>query len=313
MSRKGFPQEVKTFESKAEAERWGRSVEAAMDDHSYKRSRPAENLLLSALIRRYREAVTPLKRGARDEAIRLRKLERDRLASYAVANVSPSLIGEYRDRRLQSCCAATVVRDLAVLSSIFNHARREWQIGSFNPVSEVRKPSPAPGRDRVLTLQEEELLLFHAQPRGRRNPLLHPLIKVAVETAMRKGELLGLRWSEVHLERAVLRLPLTKNGATRWVPLSPRAISAIQEAQHFDKERVFPLSVAALDRMFSRLRDRAGLPDLRFHDLRHTATTRLAHKLPNVIELAAVTGHQSIQMLKRYYHPKAEDLALKLI
>ncbi|OWQ44250.1 integrase [Roseateles noduli] len=312
VSRKGFPQEVKTFESKAEAERWGRSVEAAMDDHSYRRSRPAEDMLLSALIRRYREAVTPSKRGARDEAIRLRKLERDRLASYTVANVTPSVVAEYRDRRLQTCCAATVVRDLAVLSSIFTHARREWQIGSSNPVSDVRKPSPGLGRDRLLQPQEEIRMFFHAQPQGRRNPLLEPLLRVALETAMRKGELLRIEWADVDLERAVVKLRMTKNGSVRWVPLSTKAVDVLSRMKRNDSPRVFPVQAAALDRIFRRLCERADLLDLRFHDLRHTATTRLAAKLPNVIELAAVTGHQSLQMLKRYYHPRAEDLALKL-
>lgn len=312
VSRKGFPQEVKTFESKAEAERWARSIEAAMDDHSYRRSRPAEGLLLSALIRRYREAVTPLKRGARDEAIRLRKLERDRLASYSVVHVTPSVVAEYRDRRLQTCCAATVVRDLAVLSSIFTHARREWQIGTSNPVSDVRKPSTGPGRDRVLEPQEEARMFLHAQPKGRRNPLLEPLLRIALETAMRKGELLGLRWADVDLERAVAKLQITKNGSARWVPLSHAAVHTLSTMERCESGLVFPVQTAALDRMFKRLCQRADLRDLRFHDLRHTATTRLAERLPNVIELAAVTGHQSLQMLKRYYHPRAEDLALKL-
>jgi integrase len=121
-----------------------------------------------------------------------------------------------------------------------------------------------------------------------------------------------MTWADIHLDRAVVRLPLTKNGSSRWVPLSSRAVAALRGLDASASDRPFPIAHAALSKMFDRLCARATLPDLRFHDLRHTAATRLAEKLPNVIELAAVTGHRSIQMLKRYYHPAAEALAAKL-
>lgn len=252
------------------------------------------------VLRRYRETVTPKKRGATEEAFRLRALERRKMARLAVSNVTPLVIAEFRDDRLRECCASTVIRDLAVLSSIFNHARREWGVGLTNPVEMIRKPVAPPGRDRVLTLAEEARLIQQAQPEGRRNPLLQPLLIVALETAMRRGELLGMKWADVHLDRAIVRLPLTKNGTSRWVPLSSRAVAALRTLDASAGERPFPVAHAALSKMFDRLCVRAVLPDLRFHDLRHTAATRLAEKLPNVIELAAVTGHRSIQMLKRY-------------
>lgn len=282
-----------------------------MDAQQFVSTRPAEKLLLGDLLRRYRETVTPTKRGVTEETFRLKALERHRMARLAISNVTPQVIADFRDERLKDCSASTVIRDLAVLSSIFNHGRREWNLPVQNPVTLVRKPRTPPGRDRVLSVEEEARLLHHAQPEGRRNPLLWPLVVVALESAMRRGELLGLSWADVHLERAVVRLPLTKNGSSRWVPLSRRAVSALASIER-TSEGPFPISIAALDKMFGRLCRRAGLEDLRFHDLRHTATTRLALRLPNVIELAAVTGHQSLQMLKRYYHPSAEALALKL-
>lgn len=283
-----------------------------MDQGQHRSLKQAEQVLLGDLLRRYRESVTPTKRGARDEAIRLRSLERDRLARYSLVQLSPSVVAEYRDRRLATCCPATVVRDLAVLSSIFNHARREWNLGVSNPVADVRKPPVGPGRERVLSLDEEARLLAHAKPLGRRNPLLLPLLQLALATGMRKGELLSLRWTDVHLDRAIAKLRVTKNGSPRCVPLSTLTVQVLKLVPTSECGMVFPLSVASLDQMFRRLRARAGVDDLRFHDLRHTATTRLAEKLPNVIELAAVTGHKSLQMLKRYYHPSAEDLAQKL-
>ena len=312
VSRHGFPPESKTFPNKTDAERWCRAVETAMDSRQFVSTREAEATTFGDLLKRYRETVTPSKRGAIEEAFRLKALERRKMARLAVVNVTPKVIGDFRDERLKECCASTVVRDLAVLSSIFNHARREWNLGVANPVALVRKPTAPPGRDRVLTVDEEARLLHFAMPSGRRNPLLHPLLVVALETAMRRGELLGLTWADVHLDRAVVRLPLTKNGSSRWVPLSRRAVAALASLERASSAGPFPIAISALDKMFGRLCTRAGIVGLRFHDLRHTATTRLADKLPNVIELAAVTGHRSIQMLKRYYHPTAEALALKL-
>lgn len=312
VTRKGFPAESKTFPTKADADRWCRTVESAMDAGRFDSPRTSEATTLGEVLRRYRETVTPWKRGATEEAFRLRALERRKMAQLAIANVTPQVIADFRDERLRECSPGTVIRDLAVLSSILNHARREWNIGSGNPVEMIRKPTAPPGRDRVLTVAEEARLMDDAIPLGRRNPLLHPLLVVALETAMRRGELLGMTWADIHLDRAVVRLPLTKNGTSRWVPLSSRAVAALRSLDASAGDRPFPIAHAALSKMFDRLCARAGLSDLRFHDLRHTAATRLAEKLPNVIELAAVTGHRSIQMLKRYYHPAAETLAAKL-
>jgi integrase len=310
--RKGFPDETATFKTKAEAMEWSRDVEASMDAGRYRHTKEAEQTLLGDLLQRYRETVTPLKRGATEEAIRLRALERRRVAKLALRNVTPQAIAAFRDERLNECSPATVIRDLAVLSSIFNHARKEWGINFSNPVEMVRKPASPPGRDRVLTADEERRLIEAAAPAGRRNRLLQPMLIVALETAMRRGELLALRWEHLHLDRRCAYLPLTKNGSSRWVPLSSRAMTALEALSRPREGAVFPIQHAALDKCFKRACARAGVENMRFHDLRHTAATRLSAKLPNVIELAAVTGHRSLQMLKRYYHPQVEALAGRL-
>ena len=129
---------------------------------------------------------------------------------------------------------------------------------------------------------------------------------------MRRGELLAMKWENVNLETQTVILPITKNGTARTVPLSKTAVATLRKLQRGTTDAVFPISFMTMNNCFVHACNRAEIVDLRFHDLRHTATTRLAEKLPNVIELAAVTGHQTIQMLKRYYHPKAEALAQKL-
>jgi integrase len=129
---------------------------------------------------------------------------------------------------------------------------------------------------------------------------------------MRRGEILGLRWECIDFTKRTAFLPLTKNGETRVVPLSTKAIETLQALPRSIDGRVLPINYAALETCFKRACDRAELSDLRIHDLRHTAATRLANKLPNILELSAVTGHKSLAMLKRYYHPNAELLAQKI-
>jgi integrase len=155
-------------------------------------------------------------------------------------------------------------------------------------------------------------LLNELRPIKRRSPWMVPLVAIALETAMRRGELLAMRWEHVNLDARTVVLPVTKNGTARIVPLSSKAITILKTLKTSSCGPVFPISYMTMHNCFVDACKRAEISNLRFHDLRHTAVSRLAERLPNVIELAAVTGHQTIQMLKRYYHPKAEALALKL-
>jgi integrase len=140
-----------------------------------------------------------------------------------------------------------------------------------------------------------------------------PLVMLALESAMRRGELLSLRWENINLASQTAFLPLTKNGSARTAPLSKKAVTILEGLPNCGTAGpLFPISHMTMHNCFVAACHRAGIINLRFHDLRHTAISHLAEKLPNVIELAAVTGHQTIQMLKRYYHPKAEDMARKL-
>jgi integrase len=312
IARKGHPPEVKSFGTRSEAVRWAREIEAAMDSGSFRTPGKAAAFVLRDLLQRYVEQVSPLKRGYADETIRIRALQRARMAGYSLANLSPEVVAAFRDERLRTVKAGAVIRDLSLLSSVINHARREWGLGIDNPCALVRKPATPAGRSRVLQPDERERLLIALRPAGRRNPWMLPLVQLALSTAMRRGELLALRWEHLDLARRTVLLPMTKNGRPRTVPLSSEAVSLLSGLPCSDDGRVFPIAAQTMEAAFTRARTRAGVQDLRFHDLRHTATSEMAAKLPNVIELAAVTGHQTIQMLKRYYHPNAEALARKL-
>lgn len=189
--RRGYPIEIKSFPTKAEAERWARAIEGEMDRGEFVSRTEAEQTTFGEVIQRYMETITPKKRGHVEETIRLKATLRHRIAGMSMANLTPQAVADYRDGRLRTCKANTVIRDLAIMSSIINHARREWGIVIQNPVEMIRKPTMPPGRDRVLSAEEEARLLHELTPTGRRNPIMQPLAIVAIETAMRRGELLA--------------------------------------------------------------------------------------------------------------------------
>lgn len=310
--RKGFPDEVKSFSTKAEALAWARGLESDIDRGTYLDTSEARRWLLRDLLQRYVDEVSPTKRSFKRETETIQFMQRQRMALHTMATLTPAVVATYRDDRLKTVSAGTIIRELSILSSAISHARREWSLPTSNPCALVRKPPTPQGRTRLLTEDERTTLLAELRPIKRRSPWMQPLVSLALETAMRRGELLALEWRHVDLQAQTAFLPMTKNGTSRTVPLSKAAIDILRTLPSSASGRVFPISYMVVHNCFSDACKRAGIKDLKFHDLRHTATTRLAEKLPNVIELASVTGHQTIQMLKRYYHPKAAQLAKRL-
>ena len=310
--RKGYPDETKSFATRQEAEKWARALETEIDRGLFVDISEAQRTTFGDLIARYLVEVTPSMKGAVEDAIRLKAMMRKPIACWSMVNLSAVRIASFRDERLKEVSAGTVIRELAYLSAIINHARREWGINVPNPVQMVRKPQSPQARSRVLTDEEITKLLQALEPTGRRSHWTKPAVQIALTTAMRRGELLALRWEYIDLEARTAFLPDTKNGESRTVPLSTTAVQVLAVLPRHISGMVIPVKYFTLDAAFKRACKRAGLDDVRFHDLRRTAITRMAEKLPNVIELAAVSGHKSLMVLKRYYQPKAEALALKL-
>jgi integrase len=233
-------------------------------------------------------------------------------ARIRMSALTSSLLAAYRDERLKVVSGATVNREFSVLSHAIDTARREWDVYlPTNPCTLVRRPPQGRPRDRRLQGDEEQRLL--AACRGARNKWLAHCVALAIETGMRRGELLGLLWDNVDLERRTAFLPVTKNGESRGVPLSSRAVAVLRGLPAASSGRVFgELTPLALRQSFNRATRRAGITGLRLHDLRHEATSRFFEKGLNVMEVASVTGHKTLQMLKRYTHLSVTDLATRL-
>lgn len=310
--RKGYPDETKSFATRQDAEKWARALETEIDRGLFVDISEAQRTTFGDLITRYLVEVTSSMKGASEDTIRLRAMMRKPIAQWSMANLSAARIAAFRDERLKEVSGGTVIRELAYISAIVNHARREWGINVPNPVQLVRKPQSPQARSRVLTDEEAAKLLQALEPTGRRSNWTKPAVQLALATAMRRGELLALRWEYIDLEARTAFLPDTKNGESRTVPLSTAAVQVLTALPRHISGVVIPVKYFTLDAAFKRACKRVGLNDVRFHDLRRTAITRMAEKLPNVIELAAVSGHKSLMVLKRYYQPKAEALALKL-
>lgn len=270
----------------------------------------AAALTLGALFDRYAREVSPKKRGERWEVIRLAKLGRDPLALLMLGDMQPRHFADWRDRRLAEVAPASVIREMQLMSSVLTTARRDWGLIAANPLSDVPKPAKPAPRDRLPTPAEIERMQHSAgADLTRATARAFHAFRFAMATAMRAGEIAGLEWDRVDLARRVARLVRTKNGRARDVPLSSEAIRLIEALPHDDP--VFGLTSRQLDVLFRKLRDRAGVEGLTFHDSRHHAITMLARKL-DVLALARMVGHSDLRQLQTYYNESAEELARRL-
>ena len=321
--RRGYPIQSKTLNSHREAQAWAATVESEMYRNVFISRVEAERNTLRELIERYIQEVTPKNKGADSESQRLRMLARTPMAERVVATLKSQDFARYRDARLKVRKPATVVRELALFSRVFTVAAREWDVNMLNPLTNVARPTARNERTRSLSESEEVGLMnelelqgrdWHGrfEPQGTRCPWAKPIVQIALETAMRRSEILSLTWANVHLQKRFVVLPDTKNGHVREVPLSSAAAAVLQALPRSIDGRVFPVTAAALKKVYERAVERAGLVDLTFHDLRRTATGRLAKKL-SLLDLAKVTGHRQINVLhQRYYVVTAEELAQRL-
>jgi integrase len=313
----GYPNQTKTFDTRAAAERWAKATEVEMAQGAFLSRTNAQSTTLRELLDRYLTEVSPLKKGAEIEAVRIKAFQRHPLACRYVATIRGLDIARFRDERMKSVSSATVRRELIILSHVFEVARKEWDIYVLNPIRDVKLPHNGRARDRRLVTADagsgsEETRLFIACENAR-NQYLSAMVRLAIETGMRQGELLALRWENIDLNRRTAFLPDTKNGDARTVPLSSIAIETLTLMHNPGQGRVFDgVTREAIKRAFMRATVRAGIHDFHFHDLRHEATTRFFERGLNVMEVASITGHKDLGMLRRYTHLKAEDLAKKL-
>lgn len=231
------------------------------------------------------------------------------LAQISLDKLSPALIAEYRDYQLKLVKAGTVRRELAILQHCFEVASREWGVSlAAKPVRQITIPNAQRPRERRLGAEEAQILASDANSSSL---YLRPFPILAIETGMRRGELLSIRWKDVDQIARTVRILKTKNGHPRTIPLTPKALEVLASLERKD-ERVFPVTANAVRLAWERLRRRAGLQDLRLHDLRHEAVNRFFEHGLTVPEVALISGHRDPRVLSRYTHLRPENVAEKL-
>lgn len=314
--RKGFRSINRTFHNLKDAKTFERATEAAFDrgDMPAHQARPSNDApartssaaTLADCLRRYSDTVSPNHRGGQIEQMQIGRWLREcrEFTSLPVDQLNASNVAAWRDTQLEGRAGSSVARQMNLMLGVINLARAEW--GCDIPAIKVARPKSPPHRDRVLTAKEGALLLDGA--RDAQNPHLAPAIEFALATAMRAGEIIGLRWSDIDFSRRIARLHMTKNGTARDVPLSSTALDVLDGLERAE-ERVFVrLTSDTLKRQFARLVKRCKISDLHFHDLRHTSITCYARAGLNPLQLAVISGHKDTRMLQRYAHLKADDL-----
>ncbi len=311
IQRKGYPIKYASFDTRKAAEDWATEVERAMKRRTYIDTAEAETTTLYKALERYEREWVPRKKGSRQLGNRCKRWRKRAIAAKMLAEVRGTHLAEIRDEMAEAGKAASTIRnELNVISHLYNFARKEWGMeGLKNPVSDIYVPQPpAEGRDRRLVGDEEKRLLeATAYP-------LREYIILAIETAMRAGELRSLQADRVNLKTCVAHLPETKNSSERDVPLSPRAKQTIKKAPaRVDGYVLTPWSASYLSHQFGDLCVSLGIEDLHFHDLRHEATSRLVESGRfSMAECMRITGHKTARLFMRYYHPRAEDLAKRM-
>ncbi|SRR6266581_524323 len=313
---RGAPHLRKTFTRKTDARRWIEDTKASIRSGNVVSTEAQRTTLREALERYLREPPKTKTgkslKGWKRQQDRVKAWVKNPLATRFMSQLHGKDFATYRDqRRAQGRAENTIRIELALISKLYRIAAREWGMeGLRNPIESMTLPGGSNKRERRLHPDEETALLEQLRKAG---PYMAPLASLAIETAMRQGELLALTWEDVDLQRRVARLKDTKNSEPRDVPLSTRAIEILKAMPRplANTAPLFPVSQDEVIRTFRKACTDAKIENLKFHDLRHEATSRICDRLP-MHEAMRVTGHKTPSMLMRYYHPKAEDLARKL-
>lgn len=307
--RKNGSSQSATFSSKAAAQSWALKIEAEIEETGHG---AIPNKTFGDLLQRYTEDVSPGKRGEKWEVTRIRAMKLDPVAAVKLQELDAPHFAAWRDRRLKVVTAGTVLREWNLLSSACNKALHEWHWLRLNPMSRVKRPAEVAPRDRLITQDEIDRLLFVlgediATIPGR----VGVAMQFALETGMRLGEITSLMWEDVKVDQQYCKVLKGKTGAAkRDVPLSVEAIRLLQRICK-DSGAVFALSATQVGSAFQKAKKLAGVEGVHFHDTRANAITMLAKKV-GILDLARIIGHKDLGMLQIYYRESAQDIAKKL-
>jgi len=301
----------KSFARKIDAEEWARGIEHKIDVGDHVPNAEARKRTLAEAIDRYLEVTLPRAKHRKNASEQTRLLEwwKAELGTRALVNISPATIAEARDklsrtrnRAGKQITGSTVNRYVTALSGVLTVTQKEYGWLQRNPARNVTRLADSKGRERFLSDTERLHLLEVAE--SSHFTALAPIIRLALATGARKSELMNLQWTGVDLDRRVVRFLDTKNGDSRTVPLAQSAVEVLKawKVGRDTRGAVFPFPITSLDVAWRAAREIADLRDVRFHDLRHSAASYLAMSGASLMDIAAILGHRTLAMVKRYSH-----------
>jgi len=311
--KKGFSPQTKTFSDKKNAEEWARMTVSEMERGIFISSSAAEQTSVTEVLDRYEKEVFPrLADGGKRERFRLALLK-THFGHLSLAALRSNHIATYRDQRMKEVSPQSVKHEVGLLNRVLKFSQIDCGIHLPHglPTAQIRMPKVPGGRDRRLLAGEEQRLIDAAVASKAKE--IVGIILLALETAARRGEIASMRWEHVDLKKKTWYIPETKNDTPRTIPLSTTAINLLKSLPRRIDGSVWGVQADSITQAFGRVRQQAGIERLRFHDLRHEATSRLFERPGfGIMEVASITGHKNLSMLKRYTHLRAEDLAAKM-
>lgn len=292
----GHKKRTKTFKNLSTAKRWANQIEAEIERGTIPTT--TSRLTFSEAADEYNKNHLAHKKSWKKEQSRICLVKRH-LGYKRIQEITSRDLSEFRDLRMSKVSAYSVINELGLISRVLGYAKLD--LGIVFTIPKIRKPTPPQGRTRRPTEQEIEQL--HASL----NPIMSNLMTLAIETGMRRSELANLPQEAINYINRTAFLNDTKNGDSRTVPLSTKAVNCLRELE--GKKIPRPETIT---RNFQTACKQCQIVDLRWHDLRHHATSLFFERGLNMMEVASITGHKTLSMLKRYTHLRAEDLASKL-
>lgn len=310
---KGSEPITKTFKTKTEAVIWSKATETEKYLSSEITNQPTcDRKTVGDLLERYFIEIISKRYWYKREKSILKRFQREHIYNIKIDNLCEADVARYRDQRLKTVKPATVVRELSIGSHCLTIAQSEWGVRlPTNVFKSVRKPKVRNNRERRISQEEWNRIVENDRHRGRRS-MIH-IIELAIETAMRKGELLNAKWVDIDFNQSTLYIPKTKNDYPRTIPLTPRAIDILSSIERIDSEsQIISVNYYTLNSWWVELLKAAEIRNLRWHDLRHEGISRHFEYGLSIPEVAMISGHRDYKMLKRYTHIKPANVAAKL-
>lgn len=316
--RKGTLPITRTFHSKQDANEWSRHMETRADRRELPPAyKELANYTLKDIMIRYRDEISIKKLGYYNEKHYINRFIKTKLAKLHLISLEPHIFSTYIDRQLKTYKPATVCRDIAIIQHALETAIRKWNLPlRENPLKKVSKPRVENRINKRYSKEQYEEII-HATKKCL-NLYAVPLIEFALETAMRRSEILRIEWSDIDFNASTLDILKAKNGFPRTIPLSSKAMNIITSLKVMNsvtkkhEKLVFPLTTNSIRCMMKTIKNNTNITDLRFHDLRHESITRYFEMGLSVPEVSIISGHRDYAMLQRYTQITAEDVVKKI-